>query len=127
MDDMDSIGGASADQVVAGGKLLEQAGVAMEAAAAAIDHFGEAVRRAQGEQPFPFTKPEGSEVEMFIQWKGTTVCLDFRCPCGFDGHVDGAYAYYVECGGCGAVYEMGTQVIARRVEEADGATVVTVA
>lgn len=87
-------------------------------------------------QDFPFTKPEGSDAEMFIQWKGTAVCLDFRCTCGYDGHctcgydghVDSGYAYFIECGGCGAVFEMGTQVIARRVEDSNGrSTVVTVA
>jgi ribosomal protein S27E len=74
---------------------------------------------------FPFVRPEGSEADMFIQWKGTEVCMDFRCPCGAEGHVDASFAYYVRCHGCGAIYEMGTQVIARRVAEANGAVVDT--
>lgn len=64
----------------------------------------------------PFTKPEGSDADMFIQWKGTDVCLDFTCACGATGHLDTDFAYYVKCPTCGAVYEMGTQVIAKLVD-----------
>jgi transcription elongation factor Elf1 len=71
----------------------------------------------------PFARPEGSDADMFIQWKGTEVCLDFNCPCGHEGHVDAGFAYFVECGGCGAVYQMGTQVIAKRVEPGERAVV----
>jgi hypothetical protein len=66
---------------------------------------------------FPFTQPEGSDVNMFIQWKGTDVCLDFQCPCGTSGHLDADFAYYIHCPGCDAVYRMGTQVIAKRVPD----------
>jgi len=69
---------------------------------------------------FPFTRPDGSDLTMFIQWKGTDLCANFHCDCGYSGHVDGDFAYFVECGGCGAVYELGTQVIARRTTDADG-------
>lgn len=68
----------------------------------------------------PFIQPEGSDAEMFIQWKGTSLCMDFYCECGRDGHINDTFAYFVECGGCGAIYEMGTQVIAKRVPEDDG-------
>lgn len=71
-------------------------------------------------EPFPFTRPEGSDADMFIQWKGTNVCLDFRCTCGADGHLDDSFAYFVECPACGSIFEMGTQVIAKRVESANG-------
>lgn len=70
----------------------------------------------------PYTKPEGSDASMFIQWKGTKICMDFLCQCGERSHGDGEFAYNVECGACGAFYEMGLQVIAKRVEEATGAT-----
>lgn len=69
------------------------------------------------EEPFPFTRPAGSDANMFIQWKGTSVCLDFHCPCGAHGHFDGDFAYVVRCPACDAVYEMGTQVIAKRTDE----------
>jgi hypothetical protein len=65
---------------------------------------------------FPFTRPVGSDARMFIQWKGTNVCLDFWCPCGAGGHYDGDFAYHLMCPSCGQVYEMGTQVIARKVD-----------
>lgn len=68
---------------------------------------------------FPFTRPVGSEARMFIQWKGTNVCLDFWCACGEAGHYDGDFAYHLKCPTCGQVYEMGTQVIARKVDGDD--------
>lgn len=66
---------------------------------------------------FPFTKPATSDADMFIQWKGTDLCMDFHCPCGAHCHVDASFAYYVRCGACGQVYQMGTQVIVRRVDQ----------
>lgn len=65
---------------------------------------------------FPYAQPDGSDLDMFIQWKGTSLCADFHCDCGYDGHLDQDFAYYVECNGCGQVYEMGLQVVAKRVE-----------
>lgn len=72
-------------------------------------------------EPFPFTQPQGSDADMFIQWKGTDVCLDFRCPCGADGHIDDSFTYFIHCPSCDAVYEMGTQVIAKRTDKCDPA------
>lgn len=47
----------------------------------------------------------------FIQWKGTDLCMDFNCPaCGEHSHFDGYFAYHVECGQCGARWEMPTDV-----------------
>lgn len=66
---------------------------------------------------FPFTRPEGSEADVFIQWKGTEVCMDFRCPCGADGHIDAGFAYFVKCPQCSVVWEMGTQVIVKRAAD----------
>jgi hypothetical protein len=62
-------------------------------------------------EPFP-----GTDAKNFIQWKGTRVCMDLHCPCGAHNHIDAEFAYYVKCGGCSAVYEMGTQVRATKVE-----------
>ena len=70
-------------------------------------------------QEFPFTQPEGSDLDMFIQWKGTEVCLDIHCQCGTHSHIDDAFTYYVQCPTCGAIYRMGTQVVAKRVEAED--------
>lgn len=57
-----------------------------------------------------------SDASVFIQWKGTDVCMDFHCPCGADCHIDGAFTYSVRCGECGATYDLGTQVNVRRTD-----------
>lgn len=75
---------------------------------------------AMRNEEFPFTTPEGSDAHMFIQWKGTDVCLDFHCPCGAHCHLHGDFAYFVECGRCHTVYEMGTQVIAKVTTDPGG-------
>jgi hypothetical protein len=43
---------------------------------------------------------------VFVQWKGTDVCLDLNCLCGYHGHFDGDFAYFLRCGSCGRTYEM---------------------
>ncbi len=40
----------------------------------------------------------------WIQWKGTTVCMDFFCSCGESNHIDSGFAYHVKCNKCGKVY-----------------------
>jgi len=78
---------------------------------------GEVVAHADfPDRAFPHTRPEGSDASMFLQWKGTDVCLDFDCRCGASGHLDGYFAYAVRCTACGTVYELGTQVIAKAVD-----------
>ena len=64
----------------------------------------------------PFTKPEGSDADMFIQWKGTEVCMDFSCACGESYHIDADFTYFLHCRKCDSTYEMGTQVIAKKVD-----------
>lgn len=71
--------------------------------------------------PPPFVRPLNSEASMFIQWKGTDVCVDFICACGTQGHFDGYFAHYLRCPTCGAVYQMGTQVIVRRISDEEAA------
>jgi hypothetical protein len=46
------------------------------------------------------------KTEIFIQWKGTTVCLDFHCVCGKDSHFDGDFAYGLRCVWCQRVFTM---------------------
>ena len=69
-----------------------------------------------------------TDPSMFIQWKGTDVCMDFHCSCqegdGYSSHFDGYFAYAVKCPKCGAVYELGSSVEIRRVEGTDYPTVV---
>jgi hypothetical protein len=51
-----------------------------------------------------YTPIEGTSV--FIQWKGTEVCLDFYCDCGTQGHYDGDFAYALRCAECGRVWQL---------------------
>ena len=44
-------------------------------------------------------KPHG-----WIQWKGTHVCMDIHCKCGYNSHIDSELAYHVKCPNCGTVY-----------------------
>lgn len=59
---------------------------------------------------------KGERPYVFLQWKGTDVCLDFNCDCGFDGHFDGYGAYAIACSNCGAIYEMPSTIVPRKVE-----------
>ena len=43
---------------------------------------------------------------VFVQWKGTEVCLDFACSCGYSGHYDGGFAYGLKCAQCGQIWTM---------------------
>lgn len=66
---------------------------------------------ATGEQAEPLAqyRPDYGgfgEPSIFIQWKGTDVCLDFYCTCGRQGHFDGYFAYAVRCSLCGKVWEL---------------------
>lgn len=40
----------------------------------------------------------------WIQWKGTHVCMDVYCICGYHSHVHGEFAYHVKCPKCDRVY-----------------------
>lgn len=50
-------------------------------------------------------KPHG-----WIQWKGTDVCMDIYCDCGYTGHVDGQFFYHYRCVGCGRRFAVGQNV-----------------
>jgi uncharacterized protein (DUF983 family) len=55
----------------------------------------------------------------FVQWKGTDICMDFRCPkCGCQSHFDGFFAYHIECPECEARFEMPTDLPLKEVEKA---------
>lgn len=66
-----------------------------------------------GDNPFK-GQPHG-----WIQWKGTNVCMDVRCECGELTHVDEDFCYYVECGNCGEVYEVGGHVKLYKIKKED--------
>jgi hypothetical protein len=40
----------------------------------------------------------------WIQWKGTNVCMDIYCACGYHAHIDDSFAYHVQCPKCQRVY-----------------------
>jgi phage FluMu protein Com len=44
-------------------------------------------------------KPHG-----WIQWKGTSVCMDLHCSCGKLSHLDAEFAYAVKCPHCKKSY-----------------------
>jgi hypothetical protein len=54
-----------------------------------------------------------------VQWKGTSVCLDFTCDCGVNSHVDAEFAYFIQCPACRKVYKLGTEVSATETTEPD--------
>ena len=76
--------------------------------------------------PDIFRPHPGTDAETFIQWKNTTLCMDFYCPCGAHGHYDGDFANVVRCPKCDASFELGTQVLARRTENDDRAVMLEV-
>src|SRR4051812_34970606 len=54
---------------------------------------------------FHVGKPHG-----WIQWKGTQVCMDLRCKCGYHGHVDTDFFYFYQCPNCLTKYAVGAHV-----------------
>lgn len=40
----------------------------------------------------------------WIQWKGTSVCMDVHCACGVMFHIDAEFAYLVKSPCCGRYY-----------------------
>lgn len=43
---------------------------------------------------------------MYLQLKGTHICLDLTCDCGTLSHADGEYCYSFSCEGCGKEYRV---------------------
>jgi len=52
------------------------------------------------------------ENKMFghIQWKGTSVCMDVKCKCGFMGHLDADFTYHIRCPKCKTVYRCNPEI-----------------
>lgn len=59
--------------------------------------------------------PEPGEGHAWIQWKGTSGCLDFRCRCGAAGHVDSDFTYFYKCAACGDTFAVGQTVRLYRI------------
>lgn len=56
--------------------------------------------------------------DVWVQWKGTSVCADFHCGCGAEGHIDAMFAYSVRCGTCGQVWVLPQTLPLVRLEDA---------
>ncbi len=67
------------------------------------------------------TDPHG-----WIQWKGTDVCMDVYCECGYQGHIDDTFAYYVKCPVCGQYYELNGHIQLIPVDEPDSPCVIEI-
>lgn len=46
----------------------------------------------------------------WIQWKGTYICVDVHCVCGYHDHIDGEFFYNYECAGCGRKFAVGHNI-----------------
>lgn len=55
----------------------------------------------------------------FIQWKGTSICMDFYCKCGEHNHYDGYFAYFVQCSSCKQIYKLASSVEMEEVDSAE--------
>lgn len=51
---------------------------------------------------------------VFLQWKGTDVCMDFYCECGAHCHFDGYGAYFVKCPHCSTIWQMPCHMFPRK-------------
>jgi hypothetical protein len=60
----------------------------------------------------------------WIQWKGTSVCMDVRCKCGVTGHIDADFAYSIKCSACGTIYFCNGHIELIEIEESTGSCVV---
>jgi hypothetical protein len=58
-----------------------------------------------------------SSASLYIQFKGTDICMDFRCSCGLSAHHDGYGAYVLRCTGCGSFYDMETSFVIKARDE----------
>lgn len=55
----------------------------------------------------------------FLQWKGTDVCMDVRCKCGYCSHIDDEFTYEIQCPKCKTVYMCNGHIELIEVEEFD--------
>lgn len=59
-------------------------------------------------------KPHG-----WVQWKGTSVCMDVHCKCGCVSHVDADFAYIIQCPNCKTIYSCNGHIELIELREAD--------
>lgn len=56
----------------------------------------------------------------WIQWKGTSVCVDIHCSCGCTSHFDGEFMYYIKCPSCKSIWYCNGHVLLEKPEDNDG-------
>ena len=56
-------------------------------------------------------RKEEERASAFIQWKGTDVCLDLSCECGYSSHLDAEFAYAIKCPKCKTEYVMPADIV----------------
>lgn len=52
-----------------------------------------------------FKNPFDKQTYGWIQFKGTDICIDIHCECGYHSHFDGYFMYYIRCPRCKLVWE----------------------
>lgn len=57
-----------------------------------------------GEEAFGIQEQYTDQPHGWVQWKGTDVCMDVHCKCGYHSHIDSDFAYHVKCPQCKTVY-----------------------
>lgn len=65
------------------------------------------------------TIPKEDTPHGWTQFKGTDICMDVHCVCGYHGHVDDGFVYYVKCPACHRVYMVNghVELVELKVEE----------
>ena len=61
----------------------------------------------------------------WIQWKGTDVCMEVYCKCGNSMHIDGLFAYNIECNKCGTIYMCNGHIELIEIKDSSGTTPIT--
>lgn len=73
----------------------------------ALDALVAEVRRLRQERAYFRDDYDSPAPDVFIQWKGTTVCGDFTCKCGNSAHICGQdFMYWIHCQACDATWEV---------------------
>lgn len=55
----------------------------------------------------------------YAQWKGTALCADIYCRCGYHSHIDAGFVYFVRCPKCRRVFMLSPHVRLIEVEARD--------
>ena len=59
---------------------------------------------------------QDSKLSGYIQYKGTDICIDLCCECGWNDHYDGYFCYGFTCPKCGQSYTLPDELNFTKVE-----------